>query len=101
MLVEGAVGLSGDERPTAAALLRQAALLRHWGATIPALQPVAAPQPPSGRLPAGVTAIELVSPGASAVSIVNRSSQPFRDELRVFETGFQAHHHDSRRGARW
>lgn len=84
-LVEGAVGLSGDERPTAAALLRQAALLRHWGATIPALQPVAAPQPPSEKLPVGVIAIELVSPGASAVSIVNRSSQPFRDELRVFE----------------
>ena len=85
MLVEGAVGLSGDERPTAAALLRQAALLRHWGDTIPALQPAAAPQLPSGKLPAGVTAIELVSPGASAVNIVNRSGQPFRDELRVFE----------------
>ncbi len=84
-LIEGAVGLSGDERPTAAALLRQAALLRHWGATIPALQPVAAPQPPSGRLPAGVTAVELVSPGASAVSMINRSGQPFRGELRVFE----------------
>jgi hypothetical protein len=84
-LVEGAVGLSGDERPAAAALLRQAALLRHWGATIPMLQPVASPQPPSEKLSAGVTAIELVSPGASAVSIVNRSSQPFRDELRVFE----------------
>ncbi len=83
--MEGAVGLSGDERPTAAALLRQAALLRHWGDTIPALQPAAAPQLPSGKLPAGVTAIELVSPGASAVNIVNRSGQPFRDELRVFE----------------
>jgi len=43
------------------------------------------PQLPSGKLPAGVTAIELVSPGASAVNIVNRSGQPFRDELRVFE----------------
>ncbi|MGB7759751.1 MAG: hypothetical protein WBL61_07980 [Bryobacteraceae bacterium] len=85
LLLDGAVGLSGNDRPSAAALLRQAALLRHWGATIPALQPVAAPQPPSGKLPAGVTAIELVSPGASAVSIVNRSAQPFRDDLRVFE----------------
>ena len=84
-LVQGAVGLSGDERPAAAALRRQAALLQHWSAIIRALQPVAAPQPPSGRLPAGVTAIELVSPGASAVSIVNRSSQPFHDDLRVFE----------------
>ena len=36
-------------------------------------------------MPAGVTAIELVSPGASAVSIVNRSAQPFHDDLRVFE----------------
>ena len=85
LLIEGAVGLSGDERPAAAALRRQAALLRHWGATIPGLQPVAAPQPPSEKLPAGVTAIELVSPGASAVSIVNRSAQPFHGELRVFE----------------
>ncbi|MGA2274730.1 MAG: beta-galactosidase [Bryobacteraceae bacterium] len=84
-LIEGAVGLSGEERPAAAALRREAALLRNWGATIPALQPVAAPQPPSARLPAGVTAIELVSPGASAVSIINRSGQPFRGELRVFE----------------
>ncbi|MGD0048645.1 MAG: beta-galactosidase [Bryobacteraceae bacterium] len=84
-LVSGAVSLSGNDRPAAVALLRQAGLLRHWGATIPALQPVAAPQPPSEKLPAGVTAIELVSPGASAVSIVNRSSRPFRDELRVFE----------------
>jgi hypothetical protein len=84
-LVEGAVGLSGDERPAAAALRREAALLRHWGATIPALQPVAAPQPPSDRLPVGVTAIELVSLGASAVSIINRSGQPFHDDLRVFE----------------
>ncbi|MGA2153600.1 MAG: beta-galactosidase [Bryobacteraceae bacterium] len=84
-LVEGAVGLSGDERPAAAALRREAALLRHWGATIPALQPVAAPQPPSEKLPAGVTAIELVSPGASAVSMINRSGQPFHGDLRVFE----------------
>jgi hypothetical protein len=84
-LVEGAVGLSGDERPAAAALLREAALLRHWGAIVPALQVVAAPQPPSEKLPAGVTAIELVSPGASAVSMINRSGQPFRAELRVFE----------------
>jgi len=84
-LVEGAVGLNGDERPAAAALRREAALLRHWGATIPALQPVAAPQPPSEKLPAGVTAIELVSPGASAVSMINRSGQPFHGDLRVFE----------------
>jgi len=84
-LVAGAVGLSGDERPAAAPLLREAALLRHWAGTIPALQPLAAPQPPAEKLPAGVTAIELVSPGASAVSIVNRSGQPFREELRVFE----------------
>jgi len=83
LLVEGAVGLSGDERPAAAALRRQAALLRHWGSTIPALQPIS--PPPSEKLPAGVTAIELVSPGASAVSIVNRSAQPFHGELRVFE----------------
>jgi len=84
-LVAGAVGLSGDERPAAAPLLREAALLRHWGAAILALRPTAAPQPPPEKLPAGVTATELVSPGASAVSIINRSSQTFREELRVFE----------------
>jgi hypothetical protein len=84
-LVEGAISLSGDERPAAAPLRRQAALLRHWGAVVPALQPVPAPQSSSQRLPAGVTSIELVSPGASAVSIVNRSAQPFHDNLRVFE----------------
>jgi len=85
LLVEGAVALSGDERPAAAVLRRQAALLRHWGSVVPCLQPVAAPQSSSQRLPAGVTAIELVSPGASAVSVVNRSAQPFHDDLRVFE----------------
>ena len=51
LLVEGAVGLNGDERPAVEALLRQAALLRHWAATIPMLQPVAAPHPPSASCP--------------------------------------------------
>ncbi len=85
LLVTGAVGLSGDERPSAAALLREAALLRHWGAAIPTLQPAGLPHPLSEKLPAGVTATELVSPGASAISIVNRSALTFRDDLRVFE----------------
>ncbi len=85
LLVAGAVGLSGDERPAAESLLRQAALLRHWAATIPALQSAAAPRPSSAKMPAGVTAIELVSPGASVVSVINRSAQPFHDQLRVFE----------------
>jgi hypothetical protein len=84
-LVAGAVGLSGDERPAAAPLLREAALLRHWSALIPALQAVVAPKPPSEKMPAGVTAVELVSPGASAINLINRSGQPFHDELRVFE----------------
>ena len=84
-LVEGAVGLSGNERPAAVALRREAALLRHWGALVPVLEPVVAPKPPSEKMPAGVTAIELVSPGASAISLINRSGQPFHEELRVFE----------------
>ena len=83
LLVEGAVGLSGDERPSAAALLREAALLRHWAPTILALQ--AAPQRLPDKLPAGVTAVELVSPGASVLSVVNRSGQPFHGDLHIFE----------------
>jgi len=84
-LVAGAVGLSGDERPAVAALLRQAALLRHWGTTVLALQPVPAPQLLSEKLPAGVTAVELVSPAASAISLINRSARTFHETMRVFE----------------
>jgi Glycosyl hydrolases family 35 len=85
LLRHGAVGLAGDEKPAAAALRRDAALLRSWGPLLPALQPTAPPKVPSGKLPEGVTAVEMVSAPASAVSITNAGKQPFRDDLRVFD----------------
>ena len=85
LLRKGAVGLSGDERATTDALRRDAALLRAWGRLLSEMHTHAMPAPPSGRLPEGVTTVELVSPAASAISITNRGAKPFRDELRVFE----------------
>ena len=78
-LRKGAVGLAGDERPTTAALRRDAALLRHWARLLPGLHSVPMPKA------AGVTAVELVSPAASAVSITNTGTKPFHDDLRVRE----------------
>ena len=85
LLRPGAVGLSGDERPTALALRRTATLLRKWGPERAGLHSVVMPKPAAGKLPDGVTASELTSVGASAVSITNRGKVPFHDELRVFE----------------
>jgi hypothetical protein len=79
MLHKGAVGLSGDERPTTSALRRDAALLRNWARLFPGLHPVAMPKL------AGVAAVELVSPVASAVSITNTGTKPFHDDVRVQE----------------
>jgi hypothetical protein len=85
LLRKGAVGLSGDERPATSALRRDAALLRNWARLFPGLHSVAMPKPAAGALPAGVTAAELVSPAASAVSITNTGTKPFHDDLRVLE----------------
>jgi hypothetical protein len=85
LLRPGAVGLSGDERPAAVALRRTAALLRNWGPLHSAMRAVAMPKPAAGKLPEGVTANELVSAAASAVSITNRGRLPFHDDVRVFE----------------
>jgi len=84
-LRKGAVGLSGDEHPSTGALRRDAALLRNWSRLLGSLQPVALPKPAAGKFPAGVSAVELVSPAASAVSITNRGAQPFHDDLRTVE----------------
>ncbi|HEY1240323.1 MAG TPA: beta-galactosidase [Bryobacteraceae bacterium] len=81
----GAVGLDGEERPATAALRRNAALLLNWSTLAGALRPVRMPQPPEGKLPAGIAAVELVSRRASAVSVTNRSKQPFRADLRVVD----------------
>jgi len=85
LLHQGAVGLSGDERPSAIPLLRDAALLRNWAPLLSALRPAAMPKPAGGKLPAGVTAVELISPTGSAVSITNSGATPFNEELRVLE----------------
>jgi hypothetical protein len=86
----GAVSLNGDERPTVSALRRNAALLRHWAALLPGMKPERAHpvRLSTGKLPPGVTAMELVSraPGvASAVSIANESRQPFRNTVRAWD----------------
>jgi hypothetical protein len=85
LLRKGAVGLSGDEHPATAALRRDAALLRGWARLFADLHRVTLPKPAAGKFPEGVGAVELVSPAASAVSIVNASQKSFHDELRVGE----------------
>ena len=86
----GAVSLSGDERPTVSALRRNAALMYHWAALLPGMKPERAHpvRLSTGKLPPGVTALELVSraPGvASAVTIANQSRQPFRNTVRAWD----------------
>jgi hypothetical protein len=85
LLRKGAVGLSGDEHPATAALRRDAALLRGWARLFADLHRVTLPRPAAGRWREGFGAVELVSPAASAVSIVNASRMPFHDDLRVVE----------------
>jgi hypothetical protein len=82
LLREGALGLNGEER-AATALRRDAMLMRAWAPLLPAMQPVAAPKPASGKFPEGMTAALLVSNTASAISLVNRGTQPFQDDIRA------------------
>src|ERR1017187_5311229 len=84
-LRKGAVGLSGDEHATTGALRRDAALLRNWSPLLADLHSVIIPKPAAGKFPDGVSAFELVSHAASAVSVTNRAATPFSDELRVQE----------------
>jgi hypothetical protein len=84
-LQPGAVDLGGSERPTAAAVRRNAALLGKWEPLLAQLKPVSMPAPAAGKLPRGVTAAELVSPALSAVSLINRGATPFHDDLRVVD----------------
>ena len=83
LLRKGAVGLSGDERPTVGPLRRGAALLRNWSPALVAMHAVAMPAPSADKLPDGVHAVELVSPSTSAVCISNTGKQPFHDDVRV------------------
>jgi hypothetical protein len=85
LLRRGAVGLNGDERPATAALRRDAALLRGWAGLLPTMRTVPMLKPATGKFPAGVTAVELVSPKATAVSIINTSAKPFQEDLRVLD----------------
>ena len=85
LLRKGAVGLSGDEHPATAALRRDAALLRGWARLFADLHHVSLPAPAAGKLPEGVSAVELVSTAASAISITNASRKTFHDDLRVAE----------------
>jgi hypothetical protein len=90
---KGAVSMSGDESPAAAALRRNAALLQQWAAVLPELRPVPV-RPPKGALPRGVTASQLLSReanGPSAVSVANTGDGAFEGELRVFLPGVKRH----------
>jgi len=87
---EGAVSINGDERVPVSALRRNAALLRHWGPLLAGMrvERTIRVRPASGRLPAGVTAVELVSrrPGVgSAVSISDEGSRPLNTTLRAWD----------------
>ena len=83
LLRKGAVSLGGEERPATVALRRSAALLRSWGRLFTNLRPAVLPPPATGKLPEGVTAFELVSAAASAVSLTNASKKPFHEDLHV------------------
>ena len=83
LLHTGAVGVNGNERSTTA-LRREAALLRNWGPVLAGLRPVPMPKA-SPKLPERVTAVQLVSPAASAISIVNDAATAYHSDLRVLE----------------
>jgi len=85
LLRRGAVGLSGDERPTVAALRRSAALLRHWPPLLLNLRPVARPRAAEDKLPTGILVARLSSPVAAVISVSNRRAQAFHDDLRLYE----------------
>ena len=85
LLKKGAVGLSGDERPTVAALRRSAALLRHWPVLLRNLQPVASARSGEDKLPDSIAIAGLSSPAAGVVSVSNRGTETFHDDLRLYE----------------
>ncbi len=83
----GAIGLNGEEVPATAALRRDAALLREWSAMFGALRPLSKPKvrPSLGEFPAGLSAAQIVSRAASAVSIVNQGAKPYAGGVRVYD----------------
>ncbi|MDE3164666.1 MAG: hypothetical protein KGN36_02585, partial [Acidobacteriota bacterium] len=84
-LRKGAVGLDGEEHASTGALRRDAALLRGWGRLLEGLRAGPAPRLAAGKLPEGVAAVQLDSPAAGAVSLVNTRPSPFRGDLRVLD----------------
>jgi hypothetical protein len=85
LLHRGAVGLSGDERPSVAALRRSAALLRHWTPLVREMKPVALGRSAEAKLPDNIAVAELGSGAAGVVSITNRGAETFHDDLRLYE----------------
>lgn len=81
----GAAGFPGEPHAAASALGRSMALGRNWAAILPGLRRVTLPKPASGKLPEGVTMVEMTSPAASAVSITNTGAQAYHADLRVME----------------
>jgi hypothetical protein len=78
---------TGEESATTAAVRRDAGLLKTWAPLAARMRPHTRPavRPATGKFPAGITAHELVSPLASAVSIVNQTAQPYRADLQVWD----------------
>src|SRR5258706_2083028 len=85
LLHQGAVGLGGDEHGATGALRRDAALLRGWARLFGQMRVLGPVHTVSGKLPDSVRAVQLGSPTAGAVSIVNAGATPFRDDLRVLD----------------
>src|SRR5215472_4615976 len=83
LLRKGAVDLSGNEQSAAEPLRRDAALLRNWAGIVPLLRPIPKSQTQAMKLPKNITATELVSRIASAVSVTNRGESTFHGDLRV------------------
>ena len=87
LMRRGAVSLTGEESTAAAALRRDAALLKNWAPLTARLRPHGKPavRPVVGKFPAGITARQLVSAAASALSIVNQSSTPYRGDVQAWD----------------
>ena len=80
-LKRGVVSFSGDERPGATALRRNASLLRNWAAILPGLLT-------ERKLPGKAPAVQLLAAGphgVSAVAISNAAQSDFTGPLRVLD----------------
>jgi len=81
LLRKGVVSFTGEERPGAAVLKRNAALLKCWAALLPSLRT-------ERPLVAGIRAVQLHSlghKGVSAVVVTNAGPKPFAGNLRAWD----------------